>query len=302
MTQPDASPPPRRAQLLRAARWVVAVLAMGLFGWLLAQQDWQEITQAVRGIPPWVLVAMWLLYFSGHLCNAWRWLVLLHARQVVFTYWQSLQIGLAGSFAANFLPTTIGGDALRTVAVTRHTHSLSLSLSSIIVDRALNLLAMLTTLPFVFVTFGSQVTLMAPFGAVVLQPVQRMWGKLKTALTGWLTQPTVLAGAIGISWLSVLVVFLAGWLLALHLGVSLSLVQIIGVISLGYFAAIIPISVNGLGVRELVIVTLLTQLGATTVQGATFALITRLIMLLSTTPGAWWLPGLLAQTAPDNRV
>lgn len=299
MTAPDPTAP-RRPRLLQAVRWGVALLAMGLFVWLLAQQDWQDIVQAVRGIPLWVLVAMWLLYFSGHLCNAWRWLVLLRARHVALSYVQSLQIGLAGSFAANFLPTTIGGDALRAVAVTRYTRSLSLSLSSIVVDRALNLFAMLTTLPFVFLTFGSQVSLMAPFGAVVLQPMQRVWHKLKAALTGWLTQPLVLAGAVGISWLSVLVVFLGGWLLAVTLGMSLTLVHVIGVIALGYFAAIMPISVNGLGVRELVMVTLLTQLGATTVQGATFALITRLVMLLSTAPGALWLPGLLAQTKPEQ--
>ena len=164
------TPPPagqrRRAQLLRAARWGVAVLAMGLFGWLLAQQDWQEITQAVRGIPPWVLIAMWVLYFSAHLCNGWRWHLLLRARDVPISFARSVQLVLAGAFAAHFLPTTIGGDAFRAIAATTYTHSTALSLSSIVVDRALNLLTMLTTIPIILLTFGGSLGVLAPAAVV----------------------------------------------------------------------------------------------------------------------------------------
>jgi hypothetical protein len=65
--------------------------------------------------------------------------------------------------------------------------------------------------------------------------------------------------------------------------------------TLTYFVTLIPISINGLGVQELSMTFLLIQLGGlTSSESATIALLTRLLFLLTSLPGAFFLPSILA--------
>ena len=66
-----------------------------------------------------------------------------------------------------------------------------------------------------------------------------------------------------------------------------------GINVLTYLLTLLPISVNGYGVREVAMTTLYMQLGASLEQASTLALITRFFMLMETLPGALWLPQIL---------
>jgi uncharacterized membrane protein YbhN (UPF0104 family) len=105
----------------------------------------------------------------------------------------------------------------------------------------------------------------------------------------WLRHPLIVLLALAISWLSIFVVFLAIWVIAWGLGIPVALYQVMGVTAVTYLLTLLPISVNGYGVREVAITTLYIQLGATLEQSSALALITRFLMLLETTPGALWI-------------
>ncbi len=65
--------------------------------------------------------------------------------------------------------------------------------------------------------------------------------------------------------------------------------------TLTYFVTLIPISINGLGVQELSMTFLLIQLGGlTSSESATIALLTRVLFILTSLPGAFFLPSILA--------
>ena len=65
--------------------------------------------------------------------------------------------------------------------------------------------------------------------------------------------------------------------------------------TLTYFVTLVPISINGLGVQELSMTFLLVQLGGlTSSESATIALLTRLLIILTSLPGAFFLPSILA--------
>jgi len=57
------------------------------------------------------------LYLAGQAANALRWWILLRSQKVTISYLQALQLIFAGAFASNFLPSTIGGDALPCIEV-----------------------------------------------------------------------------------------------------------------------------------------------------------------------------------------
>jgi hypothetical protein len=52
---------------------------------------------------------------------------------------------------------------------------------------------------------------------------------------------------------------------------------------------VLPISVNGYGLREVAYTTLYSALGASVEQASTLALVTRFLTVLATIPGAIWL-------------
>jgi uncharacterized membrane protein YbhN (UPF0104 family) len=68
-----------------------------------------------------------------------------------------------------------------------------------------------------------------------------------------------------------------------------------GLYTLTYFVTLFPISINGLGVQELSMTFLLTQLGGLSPsESATVALLTRLLFIITSLPGAFFLPSILA--------
>jgi uncharacterized membrane protein YbhN (UPF0104 family) len=84
------------------------------------------------------------------------------------------------------------------------------------------------------------------------------------------------------------------WCVAYGLGMEVTPLQVASVTGITYFLSQIPISFNALGVREAAMIALYGQLGSMPEQAAALALITRALVMLSTVPGALWLPGSLA--------
>ena len=74
--------------------------------------------------------------------------------------------------------------------------------------------------------------------------------------------------------------------------------EVAGATVISYTAALLPVSLNGYGVREVTIVGLYTLLGATVGQAVTLALVTRFLMMLSTVSGAPW----MGAAVPTSKV
>jgi uncharacterized membrane protein YbhN (UPF0104 family) len=299
---------PRLLSKSRLFRWAGTLISSALFIWLLSRQDWAKTWESLTNSPVWLLPVVFLLYFSGVVLNTLRWNVLLRAQGISVPFLELLKIVITGSFASNFLPSTIGGDTVRIVSLTHFSAAWSVSVASVVVDRLMNVLAMFTILPFSFMVFGVQGAFLQngatfkPLGWVFASigwTGERV-GKWRSKLAGWfkrlleivqiwIGQPGVLVLSFIFAWLSSLVVFLAIWALAIGLGMPLALYQVMGVMALTYLLSLLPISINGYGVREVAVTTLYMQLGASLEQASTLAVVTRFVLLLEALPGALWL-------------
>ena len=292
----------------RWLRWAGTAIATGLFAWLLVRQDWHTTWKNLAMLNGWVIPLALALYYAGELANAARWYVLLRAQLAPVSFFETVKIVFAGAFVSNFLPSTIGGDAVRIVYVRRYFSGWAAGTASVVIDRLLNVLSFFVTLPLSFITFGAQLLSILKIGqaagstllAATFVPVdkkKRSWKQtfieVKEALVLWRSHPWQLALAFVISWVSIFVIFLGVWVIARGLGIRVALYQVMGINVLTYLLTLLPISVNGYGVREVAMTTLYMQLGATLEQASTLALITRFFMLMETLPGALWLPQIL---------
>jgi uncharacterized membrane protein YbhN (UPF0104 family) len=290
-------------------RWVGTMIALGLLVYLLAQQGWDEFAQAIVTIPAWVILAAFVCLFGSRLTTIGRWLALLRAADVSISIWDAFKLVFAGLFASNFLPTTIGGDVVRLAGAVQLRLDAGIVTASLIVDRLVGMAGMATLLPlelprvlregFPALTGNpTHETLVAITFPGILQPLwKKLLGFIETiwkSLVHWVRRPFGLLHALLWTYGHMACVFGAVWFLLLGMGEPLSFWKIGGLWVLAYFITLLPVSINGLGLQELSIAVLYTTFGGVSEQtGLALAVLMRMLYMLASLPGVFFLPGLL---------
>lgn len=290
-------------------RFAGTVLSIILLIWLLVRQDWSAIIGAIGRLSVWHVVAAILLIALRHAIHAFRWLLLVTAQGIPLTYSGALKLVYSGLFVSNFLPSMVGGDVVKIAGVVQKTPNRVAAVASVVVDRIIGAIGMLAALPFsaplVVSLFDSTLVLGGSISGIsprISKFLRASFGRLSSAVKLWASQPQRLFFALLTSWMGVSVNFVAIWILAHGLGMSVSLVDVVGASALTYYLTIIPLSINGYGIRELAVVGLYTQLGATVEQASALALLSRLIFLVVSLPGVLWFGKVLEYERPsENR-
>jgi uncharacterized membrane protein YbhN (UPF0104 family) len=279
-------------------RWVGTLASSGLFIWLIQRQKWDVVLNKASDIAVWAVVLAIACYLLSYWFNTLRWCILLWAQQVKITIWQAYRLNWAGYFASQFLPSTVGGDGLRMLAIHPYTGSKTITIGSVVLDRIINMSAMACLLPVSFQVFGTSLLgylrvskpgWLTAFWLPVRGLFEKFSPKLSAALQTWRLQPQAFFFAFLAAWPSNLLPITATFLLARQLGMNVSFWEVAGVQTITYFLSVLPISVNGYGLREVAYTTLYTTLGVSLEQASTLALVTRFLMIVCTVPGAIWL-------------
>jgi len=301
------SPADQPRQRLPWLRWVGTVVALGLLVYLLAQQGWDEFSQAITSIPAWAFLAAFACLFGSRLTTVGRWLALLRAADVQITVWDAFKLVFAGLFAANFLPTTIGGDVVRLAGAVQLRLDGGIVTASLIVDRLVGMAGMATLLPLELPRVLREglpaLKSAAEVNPAVVLPgfLQPLWQKLVgfiqtilKSLVHWLHRPAGLLKALLWTYGHMACVFGAVWFFLVGMGEPLSFWKIGGLWVLAYFITLLPVSINGLGLQELSIAVLYSTFGGVSQQtGLALAVLMRMLYMLASLPGALFLPGLL---------
>lgn len=311
MAHPDSSfsaaeKPRQRVPWLRLAGTVVA---LGLLVYLLAQQGWAEFTRAIQSIPLWAFLAAFACLFGSRLTTIGRWLALLRAADVRISLWDAFKLVFAGLFASNFLPTTIGGDVVRLAGAMQLRLDAGIVTASLIVDRLVGMAGMATLLPLELprvlregMPALKSAAGQAPLAAAAL-PVfmQSLWKKLLgfiekiwQSVVHWVRRPLGLLHALAWTYAHMACVFGAVWFFLAGMGEPLSFWKIGGLWVLAYFITLLPVSINGLGLQELSIAVLYTTFGGVSEEaGLALAVLMRMLYMIASLPGVFFLPGLL---------
>jgi uncharacterized membrane protein YbhN (UPF0104 family) len=304
-------------------------VSVALIAWILRGTDLREVWAAFRTADVrYILLAIVLIPF-GYLFSVSRWRLLLRAQGGDASYPFLFRSLMTGIFFNNFLPSTIGGDAIRAWDTARSGVSKATALTIILVDRFIGLLALL-----LFATLGllgaGRLTDRVPdlalwvlgVGAVmviaaVILFAPRLKGNLHpspargrgaggegsklarilSALFAFRGHTRALAGAFVWSLCLQTLVVLNAWILARALHVELGLAPFFLIVPLAVFLMMVPVSINGIGVRENLFVFFLASFGVAEATGLAFAWLDYGLVLLQALAG-----GLVYAAAGRERV
>lgn len=236
-----------------------------------------------------------ILYVMSQGVSATRWQVLLRSRGVAVPWRTLFSIYLVGMFFNNFLPTSLGGDLVRGVDLYRVTGKLDVTISSIFLDRVLGVVALLILgdlawglgiatgtvldaglMAVVCLTGFTGVLLALSFfilnskGVLIVTKllrrvrVFRFGRKLAgyfRSVRAYRRQPRVLGQAIFLSLCVQLLNIAVYYVLMTMLGVTLTWWHLFLFFPVVTLMSMLPISFNGLGVREGSWVLLLSLVG-----------------------------------------
>jgi glycosyltransferase 2 family protein len=263
-------------------RWLVP---FGLIVFLLTQVNWQEILPLLERVSWMSLLASACIFLLSQFVIAVRWQYLLRVQNIRLPLPQLAWLVLVGAFASNFLPSTVGGDIVKMAAVANGQSKRAVAVASVAVDRLFNLAAMFFWLPLSFTLRVETVGLTEAgllSGLMRIPFVEKIWSRARRVFEAgrvWFTSPRTVAIALVLSWLSIGLSFVSFWIVTLALGIHVSFWQASAVAVLSYFTALLPISVNGLGLLEGSLTALLITQGASMEQSVASAVLIRLVTM-----------------------
>jgi uncharacterized protein (TIRG00374 family) len=287
----DAHPQHSRARSLVMSA-VKVLVSVGLLYLLFRRVDLSRLWSIARDASPVWLVAALLLYLAMILASTWRWRVLLRAQHVELPYSFLTQSFLVATFFNNFLPSNIGGDVIRITDTAKVAGLRTLATTVVLIDRGLGLLGLALMAAtgaslmhqMVVGRFGPAL-LWAGFGvgaiiatpallfpervAKVLQPLRvfhREWvdarlEKLTFALTKFKETPAALAGCFAgaVVVQAILVAFYVA--VARSMQIPIGFAELAVIVPVSFIVQMVPVSLNGFGVREATFGFYFTHLG-----------------------------------------
>jgi len=283
---------------------VGTLLAMFLLFFLLRGESWADILAATRTISLGDLLLVASFFAISRVATAARWHVLLRSGGVDISFRDTLSLTFTGLFASNFLPTTIGGDAVRLAGAMQMGFDRAVSLASLAADRLIGMFGMSMAAPL-GLAYSWNTLFAMPAAAISLPALfSRSTDFLKRTLgifSIWLKKPGALLLSLAFTWMHMLCLFASIFVFVRDLSTPVSFWMIAGLWSLTYFVTLIPISFNGLGLQELSFTFLMSNVaGVSAATSLTIALLIRVYYLLASLPGAFFLPSTLAGMARDK--
>jgi uncharacterized protein (TIRG00374 family) len=257
-------------------------------------------------------VAALLLFLSGSLVRAYRWGVLVWALGVRVRWWRLVELYFVGAFFGMFLPTGVGGDAVKMYELSHDEGKPASAISSVLVDRFLGLfvlfaMALLALLGgYQLVSSEVRLLIAAVFAVCVIGVallLQRTWieswgrrlrldrllNRIKILRELYeslhLYGPAALLRATLVSAVWNLILILGYYLLGVAVGIDLSVWYYFLFVPVVSAVLMVP-SVGGLGVREGTTVLLFSQVGIGESQALALALAFDLYLLTNGLIGA----------------
>jgi glycosyltransferase 2 family protein len=300
-----------------AAKLTVSVVLLAL---LFSKIDTARLWASARNASmPWLLAALGV-YAINMIASTWRWGLLLHAQDVHLPGKTLLGSFLVANFFNNFLPSNIGGDVIRIRDTAAAAQSKTLATTVVLVDRGLGLMGLVLIAAlgatiaadlhgsgaspiwpawlwalFLIAALATAPVMYAPEGfGRLLQPltvVHPEWvgtriDKLTAALGRFRDRPSALAGCFSGA------LFVQGLMVAFYLAVVHALKipitpsDLAVVVPLSLVVQMLPVSVNGLGLREATFSFYFARLGLPIESAVLLSLMGAALMMFFSLTGA----------------
>lgn len=317
-------------QILKLLQIVVtfALLALvfyqvGLFNEAGRQQFYSTIEGAN-------LSYLWLSIAVGvfiNMCSAFKWWMLIYAQGVIVGYWRIFAYYLVGQFYNLFLPTSVGGDVVRSYELGKFSGRQADALASVFVERYTGVLTLLAlsgfavlsqlsrfNVDFVVVSLVIFALALAFIAWMIFDP--RLYNLCKVKCTAWVpmsarifskldkllasidrfrSQPSSIVWAFVNSLLFYVVAVLNVWVTALVFQLDVLLVDIAIATPIIMLIMNIPLSIGNIGLMEFAYSSVFVLMGYPPALGLSVAILMRLKSLIDGAMGAALAPLFVTQ-------
>jgi uncharacterized protein (TIRG00374 family) len=277
--------------------WALRALGLFIFGLILVRVDLGSVAETIANARPVLVVGALVLTVPFFIAKSYRWRVILHRYEIEISTGQALRIYCAGLFAGQATPGQLG-EVVRARFLSTRGHDSVKSVASVVVDRALDLVALvLIAIPGFGLVFGAgaalallSALLVMSIALVLMRPrrvLRAIAGKLGQRAQGvagrvdelfesldrLMRTPRDISvlvlttmGALGIN-------MLRFYLLLASLGLSLPIVDFVFGVALANLLALLPVTIFGVGTRDAVLALVFLQAGGTTEGAVAFSLL-----------------------------
>jgi len=287
----------RRAWITRIARVGVSLTLMAV---IFYRMDLSQFVGLMRGADVRFLAMATGLVVVGLVIGAYRWQRLLKALGISAPLRTLVASYFVGLFFNNFLPTSMGGDVVRIYDVAQYSRQPSASAASVIAERALSSLAQGLIALFglalgydIAGRFAREIAALFAVLCLILlallfgdrwgRRIALLKGKVREALESisfCLRNKSLALGVVFVSLFFHAVIVLINYAILEALGAHVSLVYCFLVIPIILFITLLPVSINGLGIREWAYIYFFGRLGLSMAEAVAASLMFFFLLIL----------------------
>lgn len=287
-------------------------ISVALFYWLFSKIPADQVLSSMKNANIYWLLAAVAAYSLSSFVSAWRWCHIAKNLGVELHYKRAVKLYYMGNFFNQILPSGIGGDAVKAVAIARGKDQKSASVHSVVLERLAGLgvlVAMLVfALPVIYEHFPplAYIVALIGVGALFSLPVyfyllKRPQILKKRKATAWIGRffvdiekafvsfPKIsfqLITSFTVQILSILTLYFC----ALSVGSDVEFVYMLCFAPLMFLLLVLPISLGGWGLREGIAVSLFAGAGVMQSSDAlTMSLLVGFVVILASAPGGVFL-------------
>lgn len=287
------------------------IVSLVLISLLIYAVDFNSFINEIKKTRLLFLIIGLSFSIPGILLSTYKWQILLQAHGIQQVgFWHLWRLYYIGMFFSNFLPTEVGGDVIRSYNVGKASGRQAEAFAAVTMERMTGLVAMVIYsfagifLNWSFATrlgliqiglLGLAIMMVALFllfhkgfarwakRKLEIGPVKKMIDKLKgfyLSLADYSKKPSLMANAMILSVVFQFLAIASVHFLLLAIDISVSFSMLILIVPMVSLISIIPISINGIGLREGAFVFLFSQIGVAPSESFAVSIFYRIASLL----------------------
>ena len=293
------------------ARTVLAItISIGLMVWVLSGTRLSEFLVVAATADPRMLLLALSLHSIGLLLSAMRWATLLKIQKIHFSFKATVLLYWIGCFFNSFLPTSVGGDVVRSYLASKHNGKIMDTAISVIAERVAGVAALmiLFSMGVIWLQFFSAEESLWRFAglssagfigvgcvasarktlweaALARTNLREQFRRIGAVLVTYKSHKRKLWRTLILSLLLQINVIVYYYIIAAALGIQLSFFYFCLFIPPILILTMLPVSVGGVGVREAAFLFFFVPLGIMPAEIISLSLWSYLLSLLANLSG-----------------
>jgi uncharacterized protein (TIRG00374 family) len=286
-----------------------------LFVYIFQKIDFHQFGATLHNARLDILAFGFAVLWIGHYICIYRWRMLMRPLMPVLTLGQLFGIYCIGLFFNLTFPTVVGGDVVKMYYAGKPSKSYAQSFAATFLDRDAGMLAMMIIacvailiypvdvpgIPVSLIVWGAffafflvNIGIFTPYfhriltgllHRVHLSKIAKKVDTISSAFQIMGKHKGVLLGSLAISLLNQLLVIAVTWIMALGLRLHISAAYFLIFVPVITLISMIPVSLNGMGLREYAFMSLFGAVGVLPASCIALGILSSIVIILSSLPG-----------------